>query len=150
LACEENWTESFFAKFDSLGGEMTLLDREGAPDGPWRHRIFKSKENRFVLQVGEPSVGRLISGPAAAQANRWNHVALVADGNRRSLFIDGVAQGNVDIVGGSEEPYNRGWVTLGASRGVRTAFHGLLDEIAWYERALDGREVITLARLRGR
>ena len=129
---------------------MTLLDRGGDPDLPWRHRIFKTKENHFALQVGEPPTGRLLSGPATAHANQWYHVALVADGNRRLLYIDGLAQGYLDLAGPRAETPNRGYVTLGASRAVRTPFHGLLDEIAWYERALDARDVMTLARLRSR
>ena len=148
--CEENWTESFFAKFDSIQGEMTLLDRGGGPGGHWRHRIFKAKDNHLLLQVGEPSAMHLISGSAPAQANQWYHVALVADSNRRSLYIDGVSQGYVDLLGPDAEPFDRGVVTFGASRGMRAAFHGLLDEIAWYERALDAREVMTLSHSRSR
>lgn len=146
--CEENWTESFFAKFDSIDGEMTLLDRGGGPGGYWRHRIFKAKDDHLVLQVGETSAGRLISG--SAPANQWYHVAVVADSNRRTLYIDGVSQGYVDLPGSDAEPLNRGVVTFGASPGMRAAFHGLLDEIAWYERALDAREVMTLAHSRSR
>ena len=147
--CEENWTESFFAKFDAFDGEMpdgemTLVDRSDSPSAHWRHRIFKAKDNRLVLQVGEPSARHLISGSAPAHGNQWYHVALVADSNRRSLYIDGVSQGYVDLPGPDAEPFNRGVVTFGASRGMRAAFHGLLDEIAWYERALDTREVMTL------
>jgi len=148
--CEENWTESFFAKFDSIDGEMTLLDRSGGPSGHWRHRIFKAEDNRLVLQVGEPSAGHLISSSAPARANQWYHVAVVADGNRRSLYIDGASQGHVDLPGADAEPLNRGLVTLGASPGMRSAFHGLIDEIAWYERALDAREAMTLAHSRSR
>jgi hypothetical protein len=143
--CEENWTESFFAKFDSLDGEMTLLDRGGGPSGHWRHRIFKAEDHHLVLQMGEQSSKLLISGSAPAQANQWYHLAVVADGNRRSLYIDGVSQGSVDLPGPNAEPLNRGFVTFGASRGMRTAFHGLVDEIAWYERALDAREAMALA-----
>ena len=148
--CEENWTESFFAKFDSIDGEMTLLDRGGGPGGHWRHRILKAKDNHLVLQVGKPSAGRRISSSTPVHAGRWYHVALVADGNRRSLYIDGVSQGYVDLPGPDAAPIDRGVVTFGASPGMRAAFHGLLDEIAWHERALDAREVMTLARSRSR
>jgi hypothetical protein len=148
--CEENWTESFFAKFDSIDGEMTLLDRGGGPSGHWRHRIFKAKDNHFVLQVGEPSARLLISGAAPVQAKHWYHVALVADSTRRSFYIDGVSQGYVDLVGPDTDPANRGMTTFGESGSRRAAFHGLLDEIAWYERALDAREVMTLAQPRSR
>ncbi len=148
--CEENWTESFFARFDSIDGEMTLLDRGGGPGGQWRHRIFKARDNRLVLQIGEPSAGRIISSSAATRANEWYHVAVVADGNRRSLYLDGVSQGYADLPGPDANPTDRGFVTFGASPNLRTAFHGLLDEIAWYERALEGREVMALARLRTR
>jgi hypothetical protein len=129
---------------------MTLLDRGGGPDGHWRHRIFKAKDNHLVLQLGEPSAGHLISGSASAQAKQWVHVAVVADGNRRSLYIDGISQGYLDLVGPDAEPLNRGVVTFGATPGIQTAFHGLLDEIAWHERALDAREVMTLAHSRSR
>ena len=129
---------------------MTLLDRGGGPSSHWRHRIFKAKDNHLVLQVGEPAARLLISGSAPAQANQWYHVALVADSTRRSLFIDGVSQGYVDLLGPDAQPFNRGVVTFGASRGMRAAFHGLLDEIAWYERALDAREVMTLSHSRSR
>jgi hypothetical protein len=144
--CEENWTESFFAKFNSIDGEMTLLDRGGGGSGHWRHRIFKTTDNHLVLQVGEPSAMLLVSGSAPAQANRWYHVAVVSDTTRRSFYIDGVLQGYVDLPGPDAEPGNRGLATFGASRGQRAAFHGLIDEIAWHERALDAREVMTLAQ----
>jgi len=144
--CEENWTESFFAKFDSIDGEMTLLERGGAPSGHWRHRIFKTTDNHLALQVGEPSAGRPISSSALVQANRWYHVAVVADGNRTFLYIGGVSQGYVDLPGPDAEPANRGFSTFGASRGRQAAFHGLIDEISWYERALEPRDVMTLAQ----
>lgn len=147
--CEENWTESFFAKFESMDGEMTLLDRGGDGSGHWSHRIFKARDNRLVLQVGEPSARLLVSGAAPARPNQWYHVAVVADGARRSLYIDGVSQGQVNLPGPDAEPANRGYATFGASRGKRAAFRGLIDEIAWHERALDAREVMTLAQFRG-
>ena len=80
------------------------------------------------------------------RANQWYHVALVADRNRRSLYIDGSSQGYVDLSGQDAEPLNRGLAIFGASPGMRAAFHGKLDEIAWYERALDARELMALAR----
>jgi hypothetical protein len=97
--CAENWTESFFAKFNSIDGEMTLLDRWGDSCGRWRHRVSKAKDNRLVLQVGEPAVGLLITASAPAQANQWYHVAVVAESTRSSLFIDGISQGHVDLLG---------------------------------------------------
>lgn len=103
-----------------------------------------------MLQVGGPPARLLISGSALARANQWYHVALVADSNRRSLFIDGVSQGYVDLPGPDAEPFNRGVVTFGATPGMRAAFHGLLDEIAWHERALDAREMMSLSQSRTR
>ncbi len=146
--CEENWTESFFAKFDSIEGEMTLLDRGGAADGHWRHRIFKTKDNHLAMQVGELSAAHLVSGSALARANQWYHVGVVADGHRRSLYIDGVSQGYVDLLAPNADPINRGFATFGATRGNRANFHGLIDEIGWYQRAMSAREVMTLALLR--
>jgi hypothetical protein len=61
--CEENWTESFFAKFDSIDGEMTLLDRGGGLGGPWRHRIFKDKDHHRCF--------RLENRPTRARFRFW-------------------------------------------------------------------------------
>jgi hypothetical protein len=148
--CAENWTLSFFAKFDSIDGEMTLLDRWGSPSSRWRHRIFKAKNNRLVLQAGERSDGLLISASAPVEVNQWYHVALVTDRTRGSLYIDGISQGYVDLAGPDAAPEKRGTATFGASRNKRAGFRGLLDEIAWYERALSAHEVMTLAQSRSR
>jgi WD40 repeat protein len=147
--CEGNWTESFFTKFDSIDGEMTLLEREG-PSDRWRHRVFKAKDNRILLRAGDPATGPLIIASAPAQPNTWYHVVIVADGARRSFYINGISQGHVDLPGPYAEPMNRGVVTIGASRRNRAAFNGLIDEITWHERALDAEEVMNIANARDR
>jgi WD40 repeat protein len=145
--CTENWTESFFARFNSINGEMTLLEREGGASSHWAHRIFKTRDNRIVLQVGNPSDRLSISTSTSVELNRWYHLALVSDSTRRDLYLDGVPQGHVDLVIPDAEPTNRGVVTIGASRGKRAALNGLVDEIAWYQRALAPNEVMGLSQI---
>ena len=71
-------------------------------------------------------------------------MALVADNSQRSFYIDGILQGQASIA----KPFDRdrGRVLLGGSQGKRAALDGLLDEITWYDRALDANEVKNLAQ----
>ena len=146
--CEGNWTESFFAKFESVDGEMTLLDRESGSSFRWRHRIFKANDNRIKVELGSPSTNVSLSSSASVKLGKWYHIAVVADGLRRIFYLDGAPQGQVELVGPDSERSNRGVVTLGASRNKVAAFSGLLDEITWHEQALSAREAMALAQPR--
>jgi hypothetical protein len=147
--CEGNWTESFFAKFNSINGEMTLLEREGSSDF-WRHRLFKAKSNRIVFQAGDPPDQLVIFSSTLVKPKTWYHLALVADGARRSLYVDGVLQGQIDLPGPNKYARDRGVVTIGASQSKRAALDGLVDEIMWHARPLDAAEVMALYQSRSR
>jgi Concanavalin A-like lectin/glucanases superfamily len=148
-SCYRAWTESFFVKFRSIDGEMTLLERDSRSDR-WYHRIFKASDNRIVFEGNAPG-GSLISGSAPALAEKWYHVAIVADDARRFLYVDGVLQGQMDLGKSSDAPGTpKGMVLFGVDRNNRTPLNGLIDEITWHERALDGKEVMSLSQSRSR
>ena len=60
----------------------------------------------------------------------WYHLAVAADLDWRSFYMDGVLQGTVQVHGLFENPNvgNPGPVVLGASSDNRNAMSGLLDE----------------------
>jgi len=145
--CDGDWTESFFAKFESTDGEMTLLERD-APSPYWYHRILKSKDDHILLKVGDPLAPLSISSPASLQVNRWYHVALVASGVRRRFYVDGVEMGWLVLPDYPGADPHGGPALLGAGRGKLAPFRGLLDEITWHRRALSGEEVMALAKAR--
>ena len=87
------------------------------------------------------------------KAGIWYHIAVVADHNRRALYVDGVLQGQTDlgaVIERLHSPPDRGPIWLGASAGRRAVLQGLLDEISWYDRALDSDEARMLAQSRSR
>jgi hypothetical protein len=145
--CNGNWTESFFAEFNSLDGEMILLDRADGMDW-WVHSLFKSGHGEIVMQAGGVSNPQRITVAAPVQLKQWYHIALVADGEKRLLYLDGSPQGEV-LIGKREQAstLGKGTVYLGAGPGNRAPLDGMLDELMWYDRALSAEEVKNLAAL---
>ena len=98
---------------------------------------------RFRLKTrGETAV--LKSAPLL-QPRRWQHVAATYDGNAMRIFLDGaivaeqVKRGAIDPGGGV--PIAIGNQPAGA--GVRP-FHGILDDVRVYRRALSLDEIVAL------
>lgn len=146
--CAGNWTESFFAKFDSVDGEMTLLERGGS-SANWHHRIYKTKGDRIALEAGNQFTSPILSS-SSVEPNRWYHLALVRENEGMSFYLDGVSQGRFALPEAYPDPGLRGLVTLGAGRRNKVLFKGLIDEISWYGRAVTGSEVMSLSRARDR
>jgi Concanavalin A-like lectin/glucanases superfamily len=71
-------------------------------------------------------------------ANAWSHVALVFDGNRTYLYVDGELVDN-----GAAEPTitSEGQLEIGGSTDTSDWFDGRIDEVRIYNRALDHAEV---------
>jgi DNA-binding winged helix-turn-helix (wHTH) protein/WD40 repeat protein len=143
--CAGDWTESFFTKFESIDEEMTLLERKGSSIH-WHHRIYKTKNNRLALEAGDGSPRSSILSSNSVEPNKWYHVAVTAEGNSMCFYLDGVSQGRLTLSEGAPTENGRGIVTLGASRGNKASLNGLIDEIAWYGRAVSASEAMHLSR----
>lgn len=142
--CRLSWTEAFFVKFRSTKGEMTMMESPTESTNAGR-RILKTAENRIVLETGGGAYPRVdLKSAVSVQPNRWYHVAVVTEGNRKSLFVDGVRQddGAVPI---SDFQGDHGPAIFGADQRGRHSLNGLLDEIVVYSRALTPAEVKSLA-----
>ena len=72
-------------------------------------------------------------------SNVWIHVAGTYDGSIMKWYINGVEVGteNVSITIGT----NNQDIWLGKALGANTAFKGLIDEVAIYNRALSAKEI---------
>ena len=96
--------------------------------------------NRLAFSHGGPQAAPTV-GRADVSPKAWHHLALVRQGRRVLVYLDGV----LDIEADAEaEPAPRGVpsaFTLGDRREPAASLEGLLDEFAVYDRALSADEV---------
>jgi hypothetical protein len=93
--------------------------------------------------VGNPETF-VASGDGHADG-RWHHVAFVRarSSGRIALFVDGLEVGAA--VGGTQALARTETLTIGRIQAGGGLFHGLIDEVRFYGRVLDGREILDLA-----
>jgi hypothetical protein len=141
--CGESWSESLYVKFGTLEGEMAILGRELYSNAP-AHRLLKSRDNRIILETGNRlRPGPSISTSAPISAGNWHHVASVTEHGDLSLYVDGNMIGRIPLPPvGPFNPRNvPGGAYVGASRDKTSFFNGLVDELAFYNRALSAAEI---------
>ncbi len=142
--CGDEWTISFFVKFDSIDGEMTLINKEGDDDIRGL-RIFKRNDRRIVFR-GNPPAKRTFAIPSldSVRPGIWYHVVAVAKQDSRLFYLNGVLQGEALI---AKAHSGKDQVTfLGNDPAGGTPLSGLMDEIAWYDRALLDGEIRNLVQ----
>jgi hypothetical protein len=71
--------------------------------------------------------------------NEWHHVAGVYDGSAATIYINGKADKKKDFSGSLKHNGENFWI--GARKSDGLPFHGLLDELRVYNRALSQAEV---------
>lgn len=88
--------------------------------------------------TGEP--GRLFFGPLKGRTviapRSWNHVAVVRDGARVAVYLNGEKE-----IGGEIPLATTGELLLGAASGQPATFEGRLDEAAIYPRPLEAASI---------
>jgi concanavalin A-like lectin/glucanase superfamily protein/ephrin receptor-like protein len=88
-----------------------------------------------------------ISAAGGLNDGQWHHVAVVRNGNTASLYVDGV----LDTVSADLQDLslaNSDPMTLGASLLYDLRFHGLLDDVQFYDSGLSGADVLSLIQCR--
>ncbi|MCY2932456.1 MAG: LamG domain-containing protein, partial [Planctomycetota bacterium] len=88
-----------------------------------------------------------LTSPDAVTADTWQHLALTWNGKEARLYLDGASKGSLAIPGGlrgSPTPWS-----VGAHDGTPAGpFHGLIDELSIWNRALSEEEVRALQTAR--
>ncbi|MCY2927346.1 MAG: hypothetical protein NT031_18300 [Planctomycetota bacterium] len=96
------------------------------------------------LALGPNGAGVVyITSPDAVTADKWHHLAATWNGKEARLYLDGASKGSLAIPSGlraSEAPWSVG-AHDGAAGG---SFHGLIDELSIWNRALSEEEVRAL------
>ena len=115
-------------------------------DRAWRlHRASNRKSVGFACSdLSRDQVGDLL-GTREVTDGKWHHVAGVLDGTRMSIFVDGVLDASTGASPNiSVNDYS---VLIGANAQVGgRLFHGQIDDVRIYERALSVDELRALAK----
>jgi hypothetical protein len=94
---------------------------------------------RLFFAVGK-SAGAALAGKTQIAPKTWHHLVLVRHGKRVTVYLDGHPE--PEIAGQAEETAVKGANLFLGGRGDGVAnFEGKLDEVAFYDRALDPAEI---------
>ena len=80
-----------------------------------------------------------MSGPTASPVNAWTHVALTYDGATLRLFVNGTQVATRATTGTIQTTDNPLWI--GGNSPYGEYFHGLIDEVRVYNRALTQADI---------
>jgi len=125
---------------------------DGAEDAPGDHLGLGGTHlaaGKLIFYNGD-TPNELLSGKSTIRSKAWSHVALVRDGERVTVYLNGNM--TPEICGkaaiGSPSTINR--VFIGGRNDGFASFEGKIDEVAIYGRALLAAEIAKHHALAGR
>jgi len=145
----EDFTLSFYFKGTGLNGIQLLLSKVGRDSsGTCREdnafKIRYQPVTRTINLIMRESASRQINiTEALPEGDCWYHLALVRDGGRVQLFINGELYAEQGTIG-RINVRNNGLLSIGGGACFSTnevSFTGLMDEFRLYNRALNLIEV---------
>jgi hypothetical protein len=136
---EEKGTLAVWVKPEAADRPMTVIGFEDA-DLPSRWSLNIGADGRFRIDTAQKV--SLISQTAAGP-DGWTHVAVVKTKERLELLVNGRTEASAAHTSGI---LFSGFM-IGADRGGKQFFRGLIDEILLYERALTEPEVHAINEL---
>jgi hypothetical protein len=154
-----------WVKFDSVEGEMTILDALG----DYGFRLLKKADHAWQVCLDAGNLGGcsgnsapaiLAASKSAAAPHTWYFLAVVITPEDIRLYVDGALDANQQNtigvihggtmlqIGASKLPLRSPRLDRPEIEGFTRAsyFHGLIDEVARYRRALTPDEIQTIAR----
>lgn len=141
---DQPFTIEFWAKPSSSDNDDTTVFNRitTSPRAGWV--FFQRAESigwNFRMHNGAGgTVGYDLTG-GTYTVNSWSYVAAVWDGVAPRLYVDGVDTGAVPTGPGGYKVNTSGNLTLGAYDEGRASYNGLIDETAFYGRALTSEQI---------
>jgi hypothetical protein len=85
---------------------------------------------------------RAVRGTASLPVNTWSHIATTYDGANQRFYVNGVLVGTTP--GAGSITVSNGSIRIGGdASSTGEFFHGLIDEVRLYNRALSAAEIVT-------
>ena len=114
-------------------------------DNAWRiHRSNTKDTVEFVIKGYQSAA---LKGRVNVNDQQWHHVAATFNGSKKILYIDGRVDTSADVTPQGAPGFNDFPVLIGenAQKTFRH-FHGQIDDVRIYNRALKRREVVAIVR----
>lgn len=140
-------TVSAWIRVESFTNPWQAIVTKG--DRAWRlHRANETKSVGFACSdLSREQVGDLFGKQDVADG-KWHHVAGVLDGTKASIFVDGALDASADS--SPTISINDYAVLIGANAQVEgRLFHGHIDDVRIYDRALSVDELRALLKEAG-
>jgi hypothetical protein len=139
----------------NVGEQFTIaVWAKGANFGEYRTLMSNTDSSGFALTVENGAPGAWVhvngaylqaAGSTALQTDKWYHLALTYDGSDAIIYLDGVEDGRGSSAGDitvSSSDFMIGAEPSGAAVDPSyPAWHGVLDEFYFYNRALTKEEI---------
>jgi tetratricopeptide (TPR) repeat protein len=133
-------TIACWVNFRSIPNDYTAIVTKG--DNSWRLSTVQ-RENRLHASVNDyQKIG--LDGNAEISLNQWHHAAMVYDGQKLCIYIDGKVDSCKPWTGGIGK--NDFDVLIGENAEQKGRFFdGLIDDVRIYNYALSANEIAALA-----
>ncbi len=136
----------------AITGHLFSRGAEGVYGAPGEHLSIggtNTRPGRLIFANGGSDASQLLAGRTDLALRTWYHVALVRDGKRVGVYLNG---NPIPEIMGELDPGTR-WDTntifLGGRSDNIANFEGKLDEVALYDRALGPDEIAQHFRAAG-
>ncbi|MCI0621918.1 MAG: DUF1553 domain-containing protein [Acidobacteria bacterium] len=135
------------------GSSGAILSRtEEAPQGHGYGLYLKNGKVRLHITMRWTDIGMRLETANPLELNRWRHVVMSYDGKRKAqgvqIYLNGEPQ-KINVLFDEltwpidpKDPFR-----IGAGEGPENRFHGIIDEVRVYRRALSSEEAGTLPLL---
>ncbi len=154
-----------YVQLGSNAPDLSQIAGHGLTIAAWIYPENPSSQQRIITKNGPFTLGlssnmlagsiyangtwARVKGHTPITANKWVHVAMVYDGSRITLYVNGVADGSVSKTGDLQ---GNGCVQIGRGNNggcygsPSHHFQGGIDDLFIYKRGLSASEVKALAR----
>lgn len=123
------------SSIDSYEEDIISKHSYGLSNG-WRLSV---SNNSKILYTTYP--GSTWYSNSTIDLNKWYHIVVTFNGSAKSMYINGVLDNQTSVPATNLNDYN---VRIGGMHGNNTfSFHGSIDEVAIYSKALTAEEIET-------
>lgn len=131
----------FWIKLESLKPGVVLGKKgEGLDSAGWLVEVSESGDHLRVI-LADGSRHEVLEFPLPSP-EEWHHVALVRDGESLAAYVDGEeVERRSDPAMGMDVSNDGAFLHLGKTFGSIRSFHGRLDDVAVWRRALTPEEI---------
>ena len=136
-------TVEMWFKIDSfpVTDDKWLISKPGLWDAVREGWLFALQPTRVIYFWGQATGGPIdTTFNTVYETGKWYHFVYTYDGDRGKAYVNGLLDKDYDTSNGTIVPCTENRESLLISCGSNS-FHGLIDEVRIYNRALSAREV---------